>query len=90
MGHLTAHTKIRIARPSRDLAAARAFYVDGLGLSVLYEDLDHDAFAEIVMLGLPGALWHLELTNARVHHVMPVPTEEDLLVLYLGAPPNRP
>ena len=86
MGHLTAHTKIRIARPSRDLAAARAFYVDGLGLSVLYEDLDHDAFAEIIMLGLPGALWHLELTNARVHHVMPVPTEEDLLVLYLGAP----
>lgn len=60
--------------------------MDGLGLSVLYEDLDHDAFAEIIMLGLPGALWHLELTNARVHHVMPVPTEEDLLVLYLGAP----
>lgn len=86
MSHLTTHTTIRIARPSGDLAPARAFYVDGLGLSVLYEDRTHDAFAEIIMVGIPGARWHLELTNARIHQVVPAPTAEDLLVLYLGAP----
>ncbi len=66
--------------------AARTFYVDGLGLSVLYEDMELDAFAELLMLGLPGARWHLELTTARSHRVAPTPTGEDMLVLYLGAP----
>ncbi|GHF34225.1 catechol 2,3-dioxygenase-like lactoylglutathione lyase family enzyme [Deinococcus metalli] len=82
---VTAATPIRIARPSADLRAAEAFYVDGVGLSVLWRS-DADDFAELLMLGVPGALWHLELTRARHHDVRPTPTPEDLLVLYLDAP----
>ena len=36
------------------------------------------------MVGWPGAGWHLELVGSS--GVLPVPTEEDLLVLYLDGP----
>ncbi|WP_295821193.1 VOC family protein [uncultured Deinococcus sp.] len=78
---------IRIARPSLDLRAAETFYTAGLGLSVLWRSSD-DSFADLLMLGLPGAAWHLELTRPRAHPVQPTPTPEDLLVLYLGHPPD--
>jgi catechol 2,3-dioxygenase-like lactoylglutathione lyase family enzyme len=72
---------IRLARPCRDLAAVRRFYVDGLGLEVLWEGSGpHD----IVMLGWPQASWHLELVGGSA--VEPTPTEQDLLVLYLAGP----
>lgn len=87
---LTPTSPIRIARPSRDLAAAERFYVDGLGLGVLYR---HDAGASgdppewsLLMVGLPGAAWHLELTHDPRHPLAPTPTTEDLLVLYLARP----
>ena len=78
---------VRIARPSLDLDAAERFYVRGLGLHVLYRTTD-DAFAALLMMGLPGAAWHLELTRPLSHPVTPTPTGEDLLVLYLGRPPS--
>ena len=80
-------TRIRLARPSLDLSAAERFYVDGLGLSVLYrhEAETPDEFS-LLMLGFPGAVWHLELTHSASHAVRPSPTEDDLLVLYLGEP----
>ena len=72
---------VRLARPCRDLAAVRRFYVDGLGLEVLYEGSGpHD----IVMLGWPRAAWHLELVGGSSSE--PAPTEQDLLVLYLAGP----
>jgi catechol 2,3-dioxygenase-like lactoylglutathione lyase family enzyme len=72
---------IRMARPCRDLAAVRRFYVEGLGLEVLWEGSGpHD----IVMLGWPQASWHLELVGGSP--VEPAPTEQDLLVLYLAGP----
>lgn len=72
---------VRLARPCRDLAAGRRFYVDGLGLQVLYEGSGpHD----IVMLGWPQASWHLELVAGST--ARPAPTEQDLLVLYLAGP----
>ena len=85
--NLTAQTRIRLARPSLDLSAAERFYVDGLGLSLLYrhEAETPDEFS-LLMLGLPGALWHLELTHSARHSVQPTPTADDLLVLYLGEP----
>ena len=43
---------------------------------------------ELVILGWPGAAWHLELVGDPGGHTPPAPTEEDLLVLYLGAPPG--
>ncbi|MVN87084.1 VOC family protein [Deinococcus sp. HMF7620] len=76
---------LRLARPSRNLAAAQHFYQDGLGLQVLWQSCG-DGFADLLMLGLPGAAWHLELTHARDQTVTPTPTAEDLLVLYLDGP----
>ncbi len=38
------------------------------------------------MVGWPGASWHLELVADLEGASPPAPTEEDLLVLYLGAP----
>ena len=72
---------IRIARPCRDLAAGRRFYVDGLGLEVLWEGSGPHA---IVMLGWPRASWHIELVGGS--GAEPAPTEQDLLVLYLAGP----
>ncbi|MFE0172007.1 VOC family protein [Streptomyces sp. NPDC059002] len=76
---------IRIARPSRDLAAAEHFWAGGLGLSELYRAEGGDAPGEhdLLMLGWPDASWHLELVHEAAAPVLPRPTEEDLLVIYL-------
>ncbi|MEU5380255.1 MULTISPECIES: VOC family protein [unclassified Streptomyces] len=82
------HRHIRIARPSKDLAAAERFWVAGFGLSVVYraqggtEPGEHD----LLMVGRPEASWHLELVHEAARPVMPRPTEEDLLVVYLDEP----
>jgi catechol 2,3-dioxygenase-like lactoylglutathione lyase family enzyme len=78
---------IRLARPSGDLAAAERFYVQGLGLQVLYRAAaespdEHD----LIMLGWPQASWHLELVGGPNLKVSPSTTAEDLLVLYLSTP----
>jgi len=36
------------------------------------------------MLGWPEAAWHLELVDDEDSHARAHPTEEDLLVIYLG------
>lgn len=78
---------VRIARPSRDLTAAERFYVQGLGLHVLYRAAAADpAEHDLVMVGWPQACWHLELVGGANVTVPPAPTPEDLLVLYLGTP----
>lgn len=84
-GRLSPAHHIRLARPSLNLDAAQRFYADGLGLRVLHRSA-HDEFAALLMLGLFGAAWHLELTQAHHLHVAPTPTAEDLLVLYLDGP----
>jgi hypothetical protein len=79
---LTAVPTLRIARPSNDLAALRAFYVEGAGFDVLAEFADHDGFDGLIV-GYPDAPWHLEFTR-QVGIVAPdAPTPEHLLVLYL-------
>jgi hypothetical protein len=61
------------------LQGAERFWARGVGLQVLYRlDEGH----RLLMLGWPGAAWHLELVEDG--DVEPSPTEEDLLVLYLG------
>jgi catechol 2,3-dioxygenase-like lactoylglutathione lyase family enzyme len=72
---------VRLARPCRDLAAVRRFYVEGLGLEVLWEGAGPHA---IVMVGWPQASWHIELVGGS--GAEPAPTEQDLLVLYLAGP----
>ncbi|TXS51994.1 VOC family protein, partial [Streptomyces sp. uw30] len=66
---VTGRSHIRIARPSRDLAAAERFWAEGLGLAVVWravggpEPGEHD----LLMLGWPDADWHLELVNEPAH-----------------------
>jgi catechol 2,3-dioxygenase-like lactoylglutathione lyase family enzyme len=75
---------VRIARPSRDLAAAERFWVDGLGLEVLFRaDGSAEGGHALLMVGWPDAAWHLELVGDPEGETPPAPTEEDLLVLYL-------
>jgi catechol 2,3-dioxygenase-like lactoylglutathione lyase family enzyme len=75
---------VRIARPSRDLSAVERFWVGGLGLEVLFRaDEEAEGGHALLMVGWPGAAWHLELVGDPHGETPPAPTEEDLLVLYL-------
>jgi catechol 2,3-dioxygenase-like lactoylglutathione lyase family enzyme len=75
---------VRIARPSRDLRRTERFWVDGLGLDVLYRaDSSAEGGHALLMAGWPGAAWHLEFVDDREGETPAAPTEEDLLVLYL-------
>jgi catechol 2,3-dioxygenase-like lactoylglutathione lyase family enzyme len=73
---------LRVARPTDDLEPLIRFYRDGLGLAVLFSFQDHDGF-DGVMLGHPGAPWHLEFTRRAGHPAGRAPTQDNLLVLYL-------
>ena len=82
-----AQTRIRIARPSRSLAAAERFYVHGLGLKVLWRTTEHvPGEHDLLMVGPPGATWHFEFTHDPQRPPDPTPTVDDLVVLYLDAP----
>jgi len=82
MTEITSGVAVRVARPSRDLEAAGAFYRDALGLPVLGSFEDHESFSGLI-LGLPDASRQLELVAAP--DAEPAPTAEDQLVLYLSS-----
>jgi catechol 2,3-dioxygenase-like lactoylglutathione lyase family enzyme len=69
-------------RPTRDLAAAAAFY-GLLGLPVIASFEDHDGYSGIVF-GLPDPSRQLELVFREGE--VPSPTAEDQLAFYLGSP----
>lgn len=73
---------MRVARPTDDIERLLPFYTDGLGLEVLGSFEDHDGF-DGVMLGRPGAPYHLEFTRSRHHAAGRAPTQDNLLVFYL-------
>src|SRR5512139_1775339 len=75
-------TTLRVARPTDRLDDVIRFYVAGLGLDELGSFLDHDGF-DGVMVGAPGAPYHLEFTHRRGHIVGGAPTKDNLLVFYL-------
>ncbi|WP_432558193.1 VOC family protein [Granulicoccus sp. GXG6511] len=77
---------VRIARPSADLRAAEEFWVEGAGLKVLWR-VQPGGGAEhaLLMVGAPGARWHLELVEDPRTLAEHPPSAEDLLVFYLGA-----
>lgn len=84
---IDATTRVRIARPSRDLAAAERFYAGGLGLDVLWRTTERvPGEHDLLMVGPPGGGWHFELTHDPEHPLEPAPTVDDLFVVYLGAP----
>ena len=73
---------LRVARPSDDLEALLRFYQQGLGLELLARFDGHDGF-DGIMLGRPGAPYHLEFTRAHGHAAGRAPTADNLLVFYL-------
>ncbi|PWH06278.1 glyoxalase [Brachybacterium endophyticum] len=78
---------VRIARPAADLAATERFWVQGVGLDVLWRSgEDVEGGHRLVMIGPAGGSWHLEFVDDPASAAQAVPTEEDLLVLYLGEP----
>ena len=80
---------VRISRPSRDLARAEKFWVDGVGLQVLWRgDASSEGGHRLTMLGVPGSHWHLELVGDPETAQLHQPGPEDLLVLYLEATPT--
>jgi catechol 2,3-dioxygenase-like lactoylglutathione lyase family enzyme len=78
-------TKLRVARPTDRLEEVVQFYTAGLGLSRLDAFEDHDGF-DGVMVGIPGAAYHLEFTRKRGHEAGVAPTKESLLVFYFPDP----
>lgn len=81
--HPGPQSHLRIARPCRNLAAAERFWAEGVGLTVLWRSDAEDEHA-LLMLGWPDAGWHLELVQDP--GIVASPTQEDLLVLYVGTP----
>ena len=79
---MTVGTTLRVARPTDHLAQVVRFYQDGLGLVRLGSFEDHDGF-DGVMLGSPGASYHLEFTTRRGHEAGRSPSRDHLLVFYL-------
>jgi catechol 2,3-dioxygenase-like lactoylglutathione lyase family enzyme len=73
---------MRVARPTDQLDKVVRFYSQGLGLTVLDSFQDHDGF-DGVMLGSPGAAYHLEFTHKHGHSAGRAPTQDNLLVFYL-------
>jgi hypothetical protein len=75
-------TTLRVARPTDHLDEVVRFYTDGVGLTQLGSFEDHEGF-DGVMLGVPGAQYHLEFTRQRGRFAGRAPTEDQLLVFYL-------
>ncbi|MET8774322.1 VOC family protein [Nocardia sp. NPDC050713] len=73
--------QVRVARPTDRLDEVVRFYVDGVGLRELYRFENHAGY-DGVMLGLPGADYHLEFTSHVDGSPGDAPTSENLLVLY--------
>jgi catechol 2,3-dioxygenase-like lactoylglutathione lyase family enzyme len=75
-------TLLRVARPTDHLDATIRFYTEGVGLKVLGSFEDHEGF-DGIMLGIPGASYHLEFTRKRGHAAGRAPTQDNLLVFYI-------
>jgi hypothetical protein len=76
-------SQVRVARPTDKLEDVVAFYSGCLGLPELYRFTGHAGY-DGVMLGLPGADYHLEFTSHVDGSPCPAPTADNLLVLYFA------
>jgi catechol 2,3-dioxygenase-like lactoylglutathione lyase family enzyme len=74
--------QVRTARPTADLEQSIRFYRDLVGFTLLASFEDHAGFSGAIF-GMPDESRQLEI----VSHVgvLPTPTTEDQLVLYLGS-----
>lgn len=74
--------KLRVARPTDNLAEVVRFYIEGLGLTLLGHFENHDGF-DGVMVGHERAPYHFEFTRVHGHVAGHAPTLDNLLVFYL-------
>lgn len=74
--------QVRIARPTDKLQEVVRFYHDGLGLPIIGSFSGHAGYSG-VMLGLPGATFHLEFTHFDRGSPGEAPSRDNLLVLYV-------
>jgi catechol 2,3-dioxygenase-like lactoylglutathione lyase family enzyme len=74
--------QVRVARPTDRLDEVVRFYRDGLGLTEIGSFAGHAGYTG-VMLGLPGAAYHLEFTTHDEGSPCPAPTRDNLLVFYI-------
>lgn len=74
--------QVRIARPTDQLSEVTRFYRDVLGLTELGRFTGHAGY-DGVMLGLPGADYHLEFTQHVDGSPGRAPTTDHLLVFYV-------
>jgi catechol 2,3-dioxygenase-like lactoylglutathione lyase family enzyme len=81
MADASAYLRFRSARPTDRLPALRRFYVDGLGLDVLGEWLDHEGFDGLVV---GDGRWEVEFVHEHDQPAPAVPGPEHLLVFYLA------
>jgi ribosomal protein S18 acetylase RimI-like enzyme len=72
---------VRIVRPTDQLDEVVRFYREGLGLPELDRFAGHAGYRG-VLLGLPGTQYHLEFTQHDHGSPGPVPSRDNLLVLY--------
>lgn len=74
--------QVRVARPTDRLDEVVRFYRDGLGLKEIGAFAGHAGYTG-VMLGLPGAAYHLEFTAHAEGSPCPAPSRDNLLVFYI-------
>jgi len=73
--------KLRVARPTNDIAALRKFYMEALCLSELYAFAQHAGFDGLIV-GHPQAPYYLEFTSQLCVFIDRALTPEHLLVFY--------
>jgi catechol 2,3-dioxygenase-like lactoylglutathione lyase family enzyme len=73
---------LRIARPVGDIERSARMYVRGLELREIGR-FENQAGFDGIMLGHPHLPLHFEFTHCHDRRIVPTPTREDLLVVYL-------
>lgn len=79
--------RVRVARHTARLEETAGFYRDRLGFREVTRFRGHDGYDGII-LAIPGAELHLELTGGGPHPP-PQPHPESLLVLFFDGPEER-
>ncbi len=77
--------KLRVARPTDNLAAVSKMYVDGLGFELLGTFEGHNGF-DGAIIGHAQHSYHLEFTHHKGTTVGKAPTKDNLLVFYFSDP----
>jgi hypothetical protein len=77
--------KLRVARPTDNLARITEMYINGLGFKLLGSFEGHNGFDGSI-IGHALHSYHLEFTHHRGTTVGKAPTQDNLLVFYFSVP----